>query len=73
MIARTWRGWAASTAAADLYQRHFTSIDDVRAFAGEEPERAVVEDAARRVLKRWDERVNHHDVTVDLPPPSIPD
>ncbi|MEV4513996.1 antibiotic biosynthesis monooxygenase [Dactylosporangium sp. NPDC049525] len=45
----------------------FTSMDDVRAFAGEDPERAVVEDAARRVLTRWDERVTHDDVTVALP------
>jgi heme-degrading monooxygenase HmoA len=44
----------------------FKSMDDVRAFAGENPEQAVVEDAARRVLTRWDERVTHHEVTVDL-------
>jgi hypothetical protein len=51
----------------------FTSItfftgmdDDVRAFAGEDPEQAVVEDTARRALTRWDERVTHHDVAVDL-------
>lgn len=44
----------------------FTSMDDVRAFAGDDPEQAVVEDAGRRVLARWDERVNHHDVAVDL-------
>jgi heme-degrading monooxygenase HmoA len=44
----------------------FTSMDDVRAFAGEDPEQAVVEDAARRALTRWDERVTHHEVTVDL-------
>ena len=41
-------------------------MDDVRAFAGEDPERAVVEDAARRALTRWDERVTHHEVAVDL-------
>ena len=44
----------------------FTSMDDVRAFAGEDPEQAVVEDAARRALTRWDERVTHHEVTADL-------
>lgn len=44
----------------------FTSMDDVRAFAGDDPEQAVVEGAARRALTRWDERVAHHEVTVDL-------
>jgi len=45
----------------------FTSLDAVRAFAGDDCERAVVEPAARRALSRWDERVGHHDVAVDLP------
>ena len=45
----------------------FTSIDAVRGFAGEDCEQAVVEDTARRALSRWDERVSHHDVAVDLP------
>jgi hypothetical protein len=46
----------------------FAGMGDVRAFAGDDPERAVVEDAARRTLSRWDERVTHHEVTVDLQP-----
>jgi heme-degrading monooxygenase HmoA len=45
----------------------FTSIDDVRAFAGENPERAVVAEAARRALNRWDQLVTHDEVIVDLP------
>ena len=52
MIARIWHGWAPR-ATADDYQRHF--------------EQAVVEEAARRVLSRWDERVSHHEVAVDVP------
>jgi heme-degrading monooxygenase HmoA len=44
----------------------FASMDDVRAFAGPDPAQAVVEEAARRALTRWDERVTHHEVTVDL-------
>jgi heme-degrading monooxygenase HmoA len=44
----------------------FTGMDDVRAFAGEDPELAVVAETARRALTRWDERVTHHEVTVDL-------
>ena len=44
----------------------FASMDDVRTFAGVDPGQAVVEDAARRALTRWDERVTHHEVTVDL-------
>jgi heme-degrading monooxygenase HmoA len=46
---------------------YFTSMDDVRTFAGEDPEQAVVEETARRALTRWDQHVTHHDVTVDLP------
>ena len=45
----------------------FTGIDTVRGFAGEDYERAVVEETARRALSRWDERVSHHEVAVDLP------
>jgi hypothetical protein len=45
----------------------FNDIDAVRGFAGEDCEQAVVEETARRALTRWDERVSHHDVAVDLP------
>lgn len=44
----------------------FTSMHAVRAFAGVRPERAVVEDAGRAVLTRWDEEVAHHHVAVDI-------
>ncbi len=44
----------------------FTSMQAVRGFAGNHPERAFVEEAARRVLSRWDEEVTHHEVVVDL-------
>jgi heme-degrading monooxygenase HmoA len=46
----------------------FAGMEDVRAFAGDDCEEAVVEDAARRVLTRWDDRVTHHEVAVDLGP-----
>jgi heme-degrading monooxygenase HmoA len=46
---------------------YFASMDAVRAFAGDDYEQAIVEDAARRVLSRWDDRVTHHDVVIDLP------
>jgi heme-degrading monooxygenase HmoA len=45
----------------------FTGIDAVRGFAGEDYEQAVVEEAARRALSRWDDRVSHHEVAVDVP------
>lgn len=45
---------------------YFSGIDAVREFAGAEPDVAVLEDAARRALSRWDERVTHHEVAVDL-------
>jgi Helix-turn-helix family len=44
----------------------FTGMDAVRGFAGEEFDKAVLEPEARRVLSRWDERVSHHDVALDL-------
>jgi heme-degrading monooxygenase HmoA len=44
----------------------FTSLDVVRGFAGDDYERAVVEDAARQALSRWDERVSHHEVVAGL-------
>jgi heme-degrading monooxygenase HmoA len=46
---------------------YFASMDAVRAFAGDDYEQAIVEDAARRALSRWDDRVTHHDVVIDLP------
>jgi hypothetical protein len=45
----------------------FTGVDAVRGFAGEDYEQAVVEEAARRALSRWDDRVSHHEVAVDVP------
>ncbi|HEY7593286.1 MAG TPA: antibiotic biosynthesis monooxygenase [Actinophytocola sp.] len=44
----------------------FTSMQAVRHFAGSHPEKAVVEEAARRILSRWDAEVTHHEVVVDL-------
>ncbi|SRR6266487_4013792 len=46
----------------------FTGLDAVRGFAGDDYEEAIVEEAARRALSRWDERVTHHEVAVDLQP-----
>jgi hypothetical protein len=45
----------------------FTGVDAVRGFAGDDYEQAVVEETARQALSRWDERVSHHEVAVDLP------
>ena len=44
----------------------FTGLDAVRGFAGDDYERAVVEEAGRRALSRWDERVSHHEVVAEL-------
>ena len=46
----------------------FASIDDVRVFAGDNYDEALVEDTARRALSRWDDRVTHHEIAVDLRP-----
>lgn len=40
----------------------FDSIDNVKAFQGEDYEAAYVPAEARKVLKRWDERSTHHEV-----------
>ena len=45
----------------------FTSVAAVRGFAGDDYEQAVVEEAARQALSRWDERASHHEVAVDVP------
>lgn len=62
--------------AAQLWRRHeageiefaavttWDSVDAIRAFAGADYERAVVEPEARRVLTRFDERVSHYQVVV---------
>ena len=44
----------------------FTSLDAIRGFAGDDYERAVVEEAARQALSHWDERVSHHEVVAEL-------
>lgn len=40
----------------------FDSLEDIRAFAGEDYARAHVPDVARAVLKRWDERAVHYEM-----------
>ncbi|QUO46738.1 MULTISPECIES: hypothetical protein [Halorubrum] len=40
----------------------FDSIESVREFAGEEYREAHVPDAAREVLKRYDDRARHYEV-----------
>ena len=43
------------------------SLDAIRAFAGDDYETAVVPDAARRVLRGFDERVMHYEVAIGPP------
>lgn len=45
----------------------WTSLDVVRAFAGEAVETAVVHDAAARMLIDFDTVVHHHDVVFNEP------
>ncbi len=40
----------------------FDSIDNVIAFQGQDYETAYVPSAARKVLKRWDEKSTHHEL-----------
>jgi heme-degrading monooxygenase HmoA len=43
----------------------FDSLDAVRAFAGEDYERAVIEPEAKRLLRRFDERSEHYEIVLD--------
>jgi heme-degrading monooxygenase HmoA len=45
-----------------LVLTHWQSMDAVRAFAGDDPERAVVEPEARVALVRFDDLVTHYEV-----------
>ena len=42
----------------------FTSLDDVRQFAGEDYAKSVVPESARRILKRFDAEAVHYDVRI---------
>jgi antibiotic biosynthesis monooxygenase (ABM) superfamily enzyme len=44
----------------------FTGLDAVRSCAGDDYEQAVVEETARQALSRWDERVSHHELAVEV-------
>jgi len=44
----------------------FISLSAILGFAGDDYELAVVEEAARQALSRWDERVSHHEVIAEL-------
>ena len=39
------------------------SLDDIRAIAGADYERAVIPEERRSLLTRWDEKAAHYDVT----------
>ena len=41
------------------------SLDAVRAFAGDDPDVAVVEDEAAAVLSRYDTRVRHYEIVTE--------
>ena len=43
------------------------SLDDIRAFAGDDTERAVVADEARALLERFDPEVRHFTVALEDP------
>lgn len=44
----------------------FESLEDIKKFAGEDYEKAFVPDAARAVLKRFDETTQHYEVRHEL-------
>ena len=42
------------------------SLDELKALAGADYERAIVPEERRRVLSRWDETANHYDVAAGV-------
>lgn len=44
---------------------HFVSLDAIRAFAGDELDRAHVAPEAQALLSRWEERVRHYEIAFD--------
>jgi hypothetical protein len=50
-------------------QMWFASVDAVKAFAGDDHERAVIHPQGARLLKEYDERSTHHEVRALLAPP----
>jgi heme-degrading monooxygenase HmoA len=44
---------------------HFDSLDAIRAFAGDDLEKAHIAPEARDLLSRWDERVAHYELAFD--------
>jgi heme-degrading monooxygenase HmoA len=48
------------------------SLAAIRGFAGADPERAVVADEARALLKQFDRRVRHYEVVIEDPSKNHP-
>jgi heme-degrading monooxygenase HmoA len=44
----------------------WTSQDAIHSFAGLDAERAVIPEAAARVLAHWDERATHYDIALTV-------
>jgi heme-degrading monooxygenase HmoA len=47
----------------------WSSLDDIRAIAGADYERAVIPEERKRVLSRWDENAAHYDVSSTMASP----
>jgi hypothetical protein len=65
MISRVWHGWTSAVKAdayEELLEMWFNSLEGVRAFAGDDYR---VPEKARRLLSRFDERSQHHEVRAD--------
>jgi heme-degrading monooxygenase HmoA len=60
------RQGAEGEGAEVLVMTRWTSMQAIEAFAGPEPEKAVVEPGARAVLSSFDDFVTHHEVVLEL-------
>jgi heme-degrading monooxygenase HmoA len=55
-----------------LVMTRWASMQAIEAFAGPEPETAVVEPGARAVLSSFDDFVTHHEVVSEIEAPATP-
>ena len=51
-----------------LVMTKWASMEAIRGFAGDEPEKAVVEPEARAVLASFDDKVTHHELAFEIVP-----
>ena len=62
-IVRVWKGWSQTEVVVATV---WDSLDAIKAFAGDDYERAVVEPVVRQLLHRFDVRVAHFSIALTV-------